>query len=80
MLFMLRNIKCKPTVEIVMRNESNVLNRNGNTFYLNCEFRISIKPTSKIQVTRIKFTTISKILNANQMLIFPSLSIHYSSN
>jgi len=25
-LFMLRNIKCKSTVEIVMRNESNVLN------------------------------------------------------
>ena len=29
-LFKLRNVKCKSTVEIVMRNESNVLNCNGN--------------------------------------------------
>jgi len=29
---MLRNIKCELTVEFVMRNESNVLNCNGNTF------------------------------------------------
>ena len=31
---MLRNVKCKSTIEIVMRNESNVLNRNGNMFGL----------------------------------------------
>ena len=33
-LFMLRNVKCKSTVEFVMRNESNVLNCNGNKFCL----------------------------------------------
>ena len=32
--FMLRNFKCKSTVEIVMRNESNVLSCNGNRFCL----------------------------------------------
>jgi len=31
---MLRNVKRKSTVEIVMRNESNVLNCNGNMFCL----------------------------------------------
>ena len=31
---MLGNVQCKSTVEIVMRHESNVLNRNGNTFCL----------------------------------------------
>jgi hypothetical protein len=44
----------------------------------NCEFKISIRPTYKIQVTRVKFTTISKILNTSQMLIIISLPIHYS--
>ena len=31
---MLRNVKCKSTVEIVMINESDVLNCNGNRFCL----------------------------------------------
>jgi len=30
---MLRNIKCESTIEYVTRNESNVLNCNGNTLY-----------------------------------------------
>jgi hypothetical protein len=30
-----------------------------------------------VKVIRIKFTTISKISNTNQMLIIPFLSIHY---
>ena len=32
---MLRNVKRKSTVETVKRNESNVLNCNGNMFCLN---------------------------------------------
>ena len=47
--------------------------------YLKCEFKISIKPTYKIQVTHVKFTTISKIINTNQMLIIPSLFMYYRS-
>jgi hypothetical protein len=31
---MLRNVKCESTVEIVMRNESNVLNCNCDRFRL----------------------------------------------
>ena len=45
--------------------------------HLNCEFRISIRSTCKVQVIRIKLTTISKISNKSQMLIFPSLPVHY---
>ena len=33
-LFMMRNVKCESKVEIVMRNESNVLSCNGNRFCL----------------------------------------------
>jgi len=31
---MLRNVKCKSTVEFAMRNESNVLNCSGSRFCL----------------------------------------------
>jgi hypothetical protein len=48
-------------------------------FYVDCKFKISIKPKSKIQTTHIKSSTISKIPNTSQMLIFPSLSMHYST-
>jgi hypothetical protein len=47
--------------------------------YIDCEFEVSIKSTYKVQVIRIKFSTISKISNTSQMLIFPCLSIHYTS-
>jgi hypothetical protein len=45
--------------------------------YLNCKFKISIRPTYKIQVTRTKFNTISKILNTSQTLVILCLSMHY---
>ena len=47
--------------------------------YLNCRCKISIKPIYeyKLQVTRMKVTTISKIVNTSQMLIIPSISMYY---